>query len=209
MPTLAGERSRGLDVAFVRPFQARTVTRPAEARGHPIRVQALRSRQNHSATRRKLPPTWRRGRPTPVPSSVSPSVVSPATRTGRRNDFFFGPCEPGGADEANYPRGGRLGPRGNRGSCRPTSFGTHVIPSPLRSAEPLLPAIQETRTVPLNQERNLSGPPPSRRRSDRSTGPEDPLHSAGVTRPKISGPHGHVVRERASSSAVFPFVTAS
>lgn len=24
---------------------------------------------------------------------------------------IFGPCEPGGADEANHPRGGRLGPR--------------------------------------------------------------------------------------------------
>jgi hypothetical protein len=63
----AGERSRGPDVAFARSSRARAVTRPAEARGHPIRAQALRSRQNHSATRRKLPPTWRRGRPTPVP----------------------------------------------------------------------------------------------------------------------------------------------
>jgi len=34
--------------------------------------------------------------------------------------------------------------------------------------------------------------------------PEDPSHSAGVTRPKISGPHDRVVRESAPSSAVFP-----
>lgn len=111
----AGERSRGPGVAFARSSRARAVTRPAEARGHPIRAQALRSRQNHSATRRKLPPTWRRGRPTPVPP-LSQSLRPPSsgeTRTGRRDDH--GPCEPGGADEANHPRGGRLGPRGYRG----------------------------------------------------------------------------------------------
>lgn len=192
----AGERSRGPGVAFARSSRARAVTRPAEARGHPIRAQALRSRQNHSATRRKLPPTWRRGRPTPVPplsQSLRPSVFrrdanwpagrSRSLRAGRR-----GRGEPSSRRKARAERVPRKILRGL----------TPVLPSPLRSAEPSLPAIQETRTVSLLREAEFTrGRLHLAADQTGNPGPEDPSHSTGVTRPKISGPHGRVVRESA------------